>query len=745
MSDSPLQEFGHRKSRYLRPNQPWVCGNTGNECSQGPDNRGNCPCVDSPCTPVRSVKSRKRVATLWLVSLFVGILVLFFSTSNLLEMLSPGPLSISHAEVAGCQDCHNAAGEPISGWLHKALTLNSNNDDQQCLECHALGSNAFEAHSTNEGNFSSINFDKITQQQQWGSADWKIELAGKLNTLRKPSKESTSCSSCHREHKGKFHPINNFDAQRCHTCHQKKFDAIEESHPEYSNYPSDKPTQIHFDHSAHLENYFYEDEYFDLAPEGCKQCHETDQTGEWMLSNSFEDTCSGCHLDQILGGNRGSAKGLAVLTIPELDIAGIEKAGFSIGDWPKWADGEMAPIMKMLLHGHVDNPAHVNPLAVDTITLYDLTDASQQDIENVARLAWDIKELFYDIQRGGTGALLERLDDAFGKRLDQPTLNRLIASLPRDTLINNQKQWFPHLAEEVMNFRRNKREIPPSTVDKNTAPGNYVESDNIVAADTSTNDIDTGLIDIDDESGDILDDDSLDGGNLDDDILGGDDADDDILNDDLSDDDLSDEEDNGNKAVASDDVDLNAQNSEDWASSGGWYRDGSSIRYRPIDHADPFFTTWLAVSSYADNQLHQEIFESLTDKQSVGGCTKCHSLADMSDHSAGKQVHWQSFEPEDITTDFNRFSHVSHFSLMTDDGCASCHILNEGAESELADTLNQTPKIEQSFLSMTRQTCTQCHQQGRAPANCLTCHQYHAERQGQTIDQISDKFTTESP
>jgi len=744
MKGGPIQEFGHRKSRYIRPTQSWLCGREGGECEQGPDNKGRCPCVDKPCVPIRSVRSRKRIVAIGLLSLFVGGLIIVFSAKNLLPMLSPGALSISHGEVAGCQDCHAAAGEPIYQWLHKALMLNSNNDDQQCLACHELGRNAFEAHSTHRKNFSIMNYEAVLDDQStMGSVGWKIDLASQLNKARMPTKESTSCSSCHREHKGKFHAIDNFDAQRCHTCHQKKFDVIEESHPEYSNYPNDKPTQIKFNHGAHLDNYFYEEEYIEIAPEGCKQCHESDQTGEWMLSNNFEDTCSSCHLDQLLGRSRGSAKGIPVLTIPELDVAAIIEAGFSIGDWPKWAEGDVTPIMKLLLQyklnddaGGVSDDANFVLSSVgmlpENIELYDLSEASTRDIAMVAGLAWNIKELFYDIQSGGAAVLYKRLALAFDHTLDQPTLNRLISSLPRDTLINNQKEWFPHLADEVSRFRQNNRMIPKYDMSKG--------------------------FENDDE--DILDEDILDEGILDEDILGDDILDDDILDDELNDEDIlgGDEEfddisetDDENVAVVNDIADINAQNSEDWAKSGGWYREGSNILYRPIDHADPFLATWLEVTFGRDEAVHNEIFESLSGEQSVGGCIKCHSLTTIDNKHQSQKIHWQGFKPEEIRSDFNRFSHVSHFSLMTDDGCSSCHILNEvpfedapGLEETTTDAKAEI-LYETSFLSMTRSTCTQCHQQGRAPSNCLTCHQYHAERQGRPVDQIADKFSTESP
>lgn len=763
MKDAPIQEFGHRKSRYVRPNQSWLCGRECNECEQGPDKKGRCSFVNEPCVPIRSVRSKKRIAAIGLLSVFVGGLILVFSAKNLLPMLSPGALSLSHGEVAGCQDCHAAAGEPIYHWLQKALTLNSNNDDQQCLACHELGGNAFEAHSTHYKNFSTMDYDAVIHKKlASGNVDWKVDLASQLNKVRMPTKESTSCSSCHREHKGKFHAINNFDARRCHTCHQKKFDVIEESHPEYSNYPNDKATQIKFNHGAHLDKYFYDDEYIEIAPEGCKQCHESDQTGEWMLSNNFEDTCGGCHLDQLLGRSRGSAKGLVVLAIPELDVAAITAAGFSIGDWPEWAEGDVTPIMKLLLQYDSSDSTQGLPRRTKSlrgssvvlpgdVVLYDLSEASTHDIAMVARLAWNIKELFYDIQSGGAAVLYKRLAIAFNHTLDQPTLNRLISSLPRDTLINNQKEWFPLLAGEVSGFRKNNRLIPKYDASDTF---DYKEPIEPIAGVTTESEVLSELggnasddifgEELFDES--ILDEDESD--ILDDDILEEDFDDEDILN---SDDEDDEDEEIDYTAVSEKTVDINAKNSEDWATSGGWYREGSNIRYRPVDHADPFLATWLEVTFASDEVIHNEIFESLSDEESVGGCIKCHSLTTVDYDHKSSDVRWQSFRPEDITTDFNRFSHVSHFSLMTDDGCASCHILNEdlpeGAQNSEDKLDSEVAKnmVEKSFLSMTRSTCTQCHQQGRAPSNCLTCHQYHAERQGQFADKIADEFSTESP
>jgi len=216
----------------------------------------------------------------------------------------------------------------------------------------------------------------------------------------------------------------------------------------------------------------------------------------------------------------------------------------------------------------------------------------------------------------------------------------------------------------------------------------------------------------------------------DDDILS---DDDDILAEDdteLLDDDLQD------SPLAATPLEVEEANNEAWALSGGWYRDGSSIRYRPSDHADQFLKAWLDISSKGESTIDSNIFRSLSDEESVGSCMKCHSIvSETSDKQISNKVHWSSFKPKDIKADFSRFSHVSHFSLMNDDGCSSCHLLNI-SETEKTSVLGSA--YSSSFLDMDKQTCTQCHQKGRAPDNCLTCHNYHVEPLMQSKHNISD-------
>lgn len=736
-----MQKFGHRDSPYSRPTQKWRCGRR-DACAAGPGRKGECPHADDPCSPVLSVKSRKRRIIFLIAGIAFFIIVIFLTGKTSLDHLSPGPLSVNHAEVTDCKDCHSAVSETIGDWVSKAVHLNANNDDKKCLSCHELGDEPFNPHSTSR--------DKLTVDPNRTpvktSNNLDINLASHLRDWQTQDVDDVSCAVCHREHQGKFAPIDSFNPQQCHVCHSVRFANLKSEHPLYTHYPYDGPTRIKFDHVTHLKKHFTDDDFADRAPDGCKQCHDTDQSGARMLSTSFETSCSNCHLEEILGDGRANAKGVAVLSIPELDIQTLTEAGYYIGQWPAWADGDVTPIMKLLLPEAVRNSPALQDRSID---LYDLSDADPAELRSVAEMAWSIKALFYDIQMGGTGLMNRRIAEALERDFDQPTLNRLVASLPKDTLVNNQEEWFPMLMEELAKLRSGEMEIyqdPARQPGAGEGRDISVERDDAILLDDDIVAVDTTLIDIGviaDDDAILLSDDDDEALLLtedDDAILLTDDGDEDsLLNDDdeiLLDDDaaLSDDTARDNPFSAALDF---VDNNEDWARSGGWYRDGSTISYRPIDHADPFLKTWLDVSFARTDSIGEMLFSALSDEDAVGNCMKCHSVdtntaagsPEVSDHHAG--INWQGFKPADVGADFNRFSHVAHFGLMDDEGCSSCHKLSKAAEED-------SDVWAASFVDMDRETCTQCHQRGRAPDSCLTCHKYHVEPYNRSIEQISD-------
>lgn len=747
-----MQKFGHRDSPYSRPNQKWRCGR-GDACKAGPDATGKCPLTENPCTPVLSVKSQKRRFFVLMLGIAFFLLVIFFAGKTTLDYLSPGPLSVNHAQVTTCKDCHSAVSESVGDWINKAIHLNSNNDDEKCLNCHKLGDNAFSPHSTSLKNLK-VALDAATVKS---SGSWDVNLAGYMREWRTGGVDDVSCATCHREHQGRFAPIAAIDPQQCHVCHTVKFAKLESQHPPYTNFPYERLTRIKFDHVSHLKKHFVDEDHIEQAPEGCKQCHDSDQSGEWMLSNSFETSCTNCHLGEILGDARANAKGVAVLSIPEIDMQSLEDAGYYIGQWPEWADGEMTPIMQLLLPGKLQaSAAHYSrPMG-----LVDLSAASPEDLKSAAELAWGVKELFYDIQMGGTALMNQRIAEALDENLDQSTLNLLVASLPKDTLVNNQKEWFPMLMEEVSQFRAGAINLTgmaeagdgalrngddaAGTIDterSSTIPverdDSILPGDDLLLGDVSDDELlSSELIDLEDANLLAEDDDAI---ALDQDLLtiGPEDL--------LLDDDEADGEDEARAAAASLRQSMEAvYDNEEWARSGGWYRDGSTIFYRPIGHADPFLKTWLDVSAVKNDPIGQVLFASLNDDEAVGKCVKCHSVemlpgkgqmnAEMAGPAgapAGYRINWRGFSPENAGVEFNRFSHTSHFGLMNDKGCSNCHKLN-AAESKEADA------PAQSFAFIEKETCTQCHQQGRAPDSCLTCHNYHVEPYARSIELIAD-------
>ena len=764
-----MQDISHKSGDYSRPNLNWHCGRE--ECCQfGPTVDGQCRNEENKCVPKRSVKATKRIAARWLFVVVFASVGVFLSASALLNRVSPGPVSMSHSEVDGCQGCHSAADNNISAWFKVTASRiigneqpeQHNGDDELCLTCHALGENAFLAHST-----SPVNFSNVSNTENQVSLGLELSLASKFREMQSKTSDQVSCSTCHREHKGELNTQVNFDSQKCHTCHQMKFDELEAGHPEYTQFPHSKPTNIQFDHASHLEKHFFEDDYSARAPEGCKQCHTTDQTGEWMLSKSFEETCSTCHLDDVLGMNRATAKGIAVLAIPELDVQTLNDAGFNIGEWPAWADGELTPFMRVLLPNELKE---TSLLQSDKLVLYDLSNATQEQLATATLLAWEIKRLFYELLVSGTAVLDQRLTNALStsstSTLDKSTINRLVAALPKDTLVNNQQQWFPSLMEELSDYEagkiplNSKIEVKVDHALEAVLPESEnrpLDTSDILSDDDSDilSDDDSDILSDDDS--DILSDDDSDILSDDDsDILSGDDSG--ILSDDdsniLSDDDPSSANDNKQKTVLE-----KVDSDEDWALSGGWYRDGSSVRYRPTNHADLFFKTWLELSALQYDDLNHSLFESLSEDKPVGNCTKCHTVQTvMIKEAAIKQqdsedqtvviekptykMHWRSFKPSDVHVDFNRFSHVSHFSMMTDDGCSSCHVVNSESDSasgiESQDNSVDKTSSSSGFLNMEQSTCTQCHQEGRAPDSCLTCHNYHAEPYMQSIEKMPD-------
>ena len=71
------------------------------------------------------------------------------------------------------------------------------------------------------------------------------------------------------------------------------------------------------------------------------------------------------------------------------------------------------------------------------------------------------------------------------------------------------------------------------------------------------------------------------------------------------------------------------------------------------------------------------------------------------------------------------FSHATHFSLLREDGCLTCHTLDPAARYADGYKDKDPLTFSSNFKPLDAATCATCHVEERAGESCLLCHQYH--------------------
>ena len=171
-------------------------------------------------------------------------------------------------------------------------------------------------------------------------------------------------------------------------------------------------------------------------------------------------------------------------------------------------------------------------------------------------------------------------------------------------------------------------------------------------------------------------------------------------------------------------------NSEDWAATGGWYKDNNTytLRYRPVSHADTFLKGWLDISSPMAGEagIFADLFNSLATKTSAGSCSKCHSVDRI--NQSRLVVNWKGVSPETIQHNLAQYSHVSHFQVMDERGCQTCHQISTTNDSKTSPTTYDPTIFDSNFTVLNQKICADCHHVDTAMDSCITCHQYHFVR-----------------
>ena len=375
-----------------------------------------------------------------------------FLLSKDTRFLMPGPLASPHAAIESCSACHANSGNGKLSWIHGLVTSDPLADSKACLTCHKMPDTAFNAHGA-----SAEMLDQSTRRLTKIAAKTPAPRSARMQSVAFPTDgmvaRGLECATCHQEHQGINSNLDKISNEQCRSCHVVKFDSFDGRHPKFENYPFKRRTRIIYDHAGHFGNHFVEASKKDPArrvPATCSTCHNSGEDRRLMAVAPFEQTCSACHLDQIIGRERVSGpKGIAFLSLPGLDLQTLRKRRAAIGEWPDSSEAPLTPFMKVMISRNQRGRSLIK--AVDGLNLQDLSRANEAQIKAVTSLVWEIKGLFLALIKGKASDVLADLNIGGGAKITANLVADLSASIPRDVVISAHQQWLPNLAAEIAN------------------------------------------------------------------------------------------------------------------------------------------------------------------------------------------------------------------------------------------------------------------------------------------------------
>ena len=731
-----LQSFDHRSSPYERPVQNWVCGraSAGKPCQLGPDREGTCrtlaecrprryqdgwtcsrpksaggPCDQGPlpdgsccrslppCLPVRSLRSRRGHFTAWATLVCFGLLLFLVGSRMNADLIDAGTVNAGHAEVEACGDCHVAFdGGPV-GWLKAAFADdNPAADNDKCLECHKWGRDALNAHTLPRPELAEL-IGKFEKTAATSPVPWTIQVSRAVFPVPLQAHNGDlACGACHKEHEGEEADLVEVANARCQSCHQVTFPSFSDGHPSFGDYPYLRRTRIIFDHDSHNRKNFPEKKKQGVRPpETCDSCHAPDGTGRFMLTADFADTCARCHSEDIIGETVAGPKGTPVIAVPELDLETLQERGIAIGEWPETPLAfDISPYTKLLISA---DPIIADALVIiEQTDLQDLTDASDAELRAIARIAWAIKGLMFDLIISGMGILETQVEASLDNALDTDTVGRLVGHIPQDVIAAAGAAWFPNLKQEVVAYREAASDGPVRPV----IQGDDAQDD-LSDADPNGDGANPNGESAEPEAAVIL----TQTGTIE----------------------VQDLPPGSDPTAENEALGLPTLDPEEWAKAGGWYRKDYILYYRPVGHEDVVLRTWLDISAQSfgtpAERYGDALFQLLADKNTPGKCTKCHSVDQQA--GGGLEINWGPFAPVAGESLFTTFVHATHFSAVGDDGCIACHRLNEDPNYQESYKGRDPRQFVANFAPMKQETCADCHVEQSAGDSCTMCHQYH--------------------
>ncbi|NOY00094.1 MAG: cytochrome c3 family protein [Verrucomicrobia bacterium] len=507
-----LQKTGHRERDYDRPTRKWLCGHSkdglecplgpsakgkcrgsgeclpalkdgrwyctrpdsaGGECETGPCPDGQCGCSLTTCQPTRSLREVRKLVSIGVVLLTVGVLLATLSSGPHDSAFVAGRLTTAHAgEQMECRRCHT---ESSLGSLESAadphfLKGRALNNSQLCLDCHENEIGSWQESARYSHGWSPTKLESKTVAAKKSANDTEQAFAGKAEValwiaskgpLRKNGATGQlACATCHQEHEGSSHNLTDLSDKQCQVCHEKQFHSFDKGHPTFAqtNYPYSRRTRIFFDHGSHYQKHFgdsskatikgYDQERPFATGESCTHCHQPNKKGAFMRLRGYDASCGACHQESVMGGDA-----LTMLAIPAIDQSVAQ------GNWP--TSGGLIPPMRLLLDESQEKA--VSKLNnEDDYGVVSLTGESHAKLGGA--IASDLQSLFFDTWNQGSGVLATRLDKNSFHRVGNN--EALFEGLSVDTVrrfLFPGTQWklsdfvFPKLDLKTLNERLKKK------------------------------------------------------------------------------------------------------------------------------------------------------------------------------------------------------------------------------------------------------------------------------------------------
>ncbi len=402
-----------------------------------------------PAAAAGGVNRRDRIAAICAYATLAAVVCVFLASKDP-GFLMPGPMTSAHGAIEACGTCHTKSGSGKLSWIHGLVAGDPLADSKACLSCHKMPETALNAHGASRDvlkrnterllNVAAASLPPLSMRAQSYAFPADAIAGGNLY-----------CATCHQEHQGGSVKPTNLSNAQCQSCHAIKFDSFGSGHPKFDGYPFKRRTRIVYDHATHFNKHYPEVAKKDAAkriPRACSTCHTSDGDNRVMTVAAFEETCAACHADQISGKERVSGpKGIAFLSLPGLDLETLKKKNAALGEWPEASEAALSPFTAFMISRTEKGRGLIK--AVKGLNLQDLSGASNQQLQAVAELGWEIKKLVFAIVSGKASDALGQIKSDAGRDRQPALASDLTARLPRAVVVAAQQQWLPNLAAEM--------------------------------------------------------------------------------------------------------------------------------------------------------------------------------------------------------------------------------------------------------------------------------------------------------